>query len=429
MQTALILPALRAAGLGAAIRWWRARSPGSRPSGCATPRACTSRRSAAPCGARPRTSRADRRRSLADRCPSRPRARLADRGPVAARATGGRQPQRGRAADRRLGLPTGQRDDGRQRRHRRCARPPRSVLAARAARSITASTGGRAPRERLARPRARMAARDAEPGRRLVGVRPRAAGQAARAAVLRPGRGVARGPGRGGPDADRSAARARRSLDRGPDRPGARRPRPRRSDHRVAGGAARDRVPARPAVRPRRLLGALDRQLPGLDGVRAPGTRARRRRHVRAVGAPCRRVRARTPERRRGVGRAARFLPRPRTRRPRPEHAAAHRPRADRADRRGRGIVEAVTRGIAYLLDRQRADGTWPHGDWLQAIVPPDTFYILAEAARHYPVEALARWLEPPDPFRGPRRVTRGAGTGCPRPRPTSGRGARRAGP
>ncbi len=60
----------------------------------------------------------------------------------------------------------------------------------------------------------------------------------------------------------------------------------------------------------------------------------------------------------------------------------------------GEASSDAVTRGIGYLLDRQRADGTWPHGDWLQAIVPPDTFYILAEAARHYPVEALARWLE-----------------------------------
>jgi squalene-hopene/tetraprenyl-beta-curcumene cyclase len=59
----------------------------------------------------------------------------------------------------------------------------------------------------------------------------------------------------------------------------------------------------------------------------------------------------------------------------------------------GEGSSEAVARGIAYLLDQQRPDGTWPHGDWLQAIVPPDTFYILAEAARHYPVEALARWL------------------------------------
>jgi squalene-hopene/tetraprenyl-beta-curcumene cyclase len=60
----------------------------------------------------------------------------------------------------------------------------------------------------------------------------------------------------------------------------------------------------------------------------------------------------------------------------------------------GEGSSEAVARGIAYLLDRQRTDGTWPHEDWLQAIVPPDTFYILAEAAKHYPVEALARWLE-----------------------------------
>ena len=60
----------------------------------------------------------------------------------------------------------------------------------------------------------------------------------------------------------------------------------------------------------------------------------------------------------------------------------------------GEGSSEAVARGTAYLLDRQEADGSWPHGDWLQAIIPPDTFYILAEAAKRYPVEALARWLE-----------------------------------
>ena len=52
-----------------------------------------------------------------------------------------------------------------------------------------------------------------------------------------------------------------------------------------------------------------------------------------------------------------------------------------------------MARGIAYLLAQQRADGSWPHADWLQAIVPPDTFYILAEAAKHYPVEALAHFL------------------------------------
>ncbi|MBV8219915.1 MAG: hypothetical protein JO325_15735 [Solirubrobacterales bacterium] len=60
----------------------------------------------------------------------------------------------------------------------------------------------------------------------------------------------------------------------------------------------------------------------------------------------------------------------------------------------GEGSSDAVARGIAYLLGEQRADGTWPHNDWLQAIIPPDTFYILAEAAKHYPVEALARYLE-----------------------------------
>jgi squalene-hopene/tetraprenyl-beta-curcumene cyclase len=59
----------------------------------------------------------------------------------------------------------------------------------------------------------------------------------------------------------------------------------------------------------------------------------------------------------------------------------------------GEGASGAVARGIAYLLDQQRPDGSWPHGDWLQAIVPPDTFYILAEAAKHYPVEALAHFL------------------------------------
>ncbi len=61
----------------------------------------------------------------------------------------------------------------------------------------------------------------------------------------------------------------------------------------------------------------------------------------------------------------------------------------------GEGTSDAVARGIAYLLGQQHADGTWPHANWLQAIVPPDTFYILAEAARHYPIEALARYLEP----------------------------------
>jgi squalene cyclase len=59
----------------------------------------------------------------------------------------------------------------------------------------------------------------------------------------------------------------------------------------------------------------------------------------------------------------------------------------------GEGASDAVARGISYLLAEQQPDGSWPHRDWLQAIVPPDTFYILAEAAKHYPVEALAHYL------------------------------------
>jgi squalene-hopene/tetraprenyl-beta-curcumene cyclase len=59
----------------------------------------------------------------------------------------------------------------------------------------------------------------------------------------------------------------------------------------------------------------------------------------------------------------------------------------------GEGSSDAVIRGIGYLLAEQREDGSWPHNDWLQANVPPDTFYILAEAARHYPAEALGRYL------------------------------------
>ncbi len=59
----------------------------------------------------------------------------------------------------------------------------------------------------------------------------------------------------------------------------------------------------------------------------------------------------------------------------------------------GEAASAPVVRGISYLLDQQQDDGSWPHRDWLQAIVPPDTFYILAEAAKHYPVEALAHFL------------------------------------
>jgi len=59
----------------------------------------------------------------------------------------------------------------------------------------------------------------------------------------------------------------------------------------------------------------------------------------------------------------------------------------------GEGSSEAVVRGVGYLVDRQREDGTWSNAGYLCANVPPDTFYVLAEGARHNPTEALGRWV------------------------------------
>ena len=73
----------------------------------------------------------------------------------------------------------------------------------------------------------------------------------------------------------------------------------------------------------------------------------------------------------------------------------------------GEGDSPAVARGIEWLLKQQRADGTWPNGEYLHANIPPDTFYAYSEAARFYPTEALGRYLEHrrqlPDPLPPPR--------------------------
>lgn len=74
----------------------------------------------------------------------------------------------------------------------------------------------------------------------------------------------------------------------------------------------------------------------------------------------------------------------------------------------GFGESKTVERAVAYLLAHQRPDGTWPNDEYLHANVPPDTFYCLPEAARYYPTEALAMYLEfrrhPPAPV--PHRWT-----------------------
>src|SRR6185369_17939714 len=53
----------------------------------------------------------------------------------------------------------------------------------------------------------------------------------------------------------------------------------------------------------------------------------------------------------------------------------------------------AVARGVQYLLDQQRPDGTWDNNDFPHALIPPDTFYDLPLAAHYWPLEGLARAL------------------------------------
>jgi squalene cyclase len=57
----------------------------------------------------------------------------------------------------------------------------------------------------------------------------------------------------------------------------------------------------------------------------------------------------------------------------------------------GEGASEAVQRGVAYLLDEQRPDGSWPNGDWLHVLFPPQSFYVYFLMPALYPLEALGR--------------------------------------
>ena len=216
----------------------------------------------------------------------------------------------------------------------------------------------------------------------------------------------------------------RRSVHRGPHRPRARRPRPRRTDDRVAGSAARDRVPAGAAVRPRRVLGAVDRELPGFDRVRTPGARARRRQYVRTLGPARRRLRAFAAERRRRMGRAPRLLPRPRAGRSRSQHAPAHRPRADRADRRGRGDRPTPSRvgsRTCSISNEPTGRGRTATGSRRSCRPTPSTSWPRRPST--------IRSRRSPAGSKLPERcATPGAGTGCPPPRPTSGRSGPRAG-
>ncbi len=63
------------------------------------------------------------------------------------------------------------------------------------------------------------------------------------------------------------------------------------------------------------------------------------------------------------------------------------------------GLVEAgehghpqVAKAVEYLIRKQRPDGSWPNDDYVATNVPPDGFYVYDGAAKHMPLEALARY-------------------------------------
>ncbi|MBK8255397.1 MAG: hypothetical protein IPK82_22400 [Polyangiaceae bacterium] len=66
-----------------------------------------------------------------------------------------------------------------------------------------------------------------------------------------------------------------------------------------------------------------------------------------------------------------------------------------------KGNPQVVEKAARYLVDTQRADGTWPHENWLATYLPPRMFYMYPGSARFYPLTALGRLLQ--GSF-GPRR-------------------------
>lgn len=57
----------------------------------------------------------------------------------------------------------------------------------------------------------------------------------------------------------------------------------------------------------------------------------------------------------------------------------------------GEAAHPAVARAARYLVETQRADGTWPDHDWLAPSLPPHMFYRYPITTRFYPLAALAR--------------------------------------
>jgi squalene-hopene/tetraprenyl-beta-curcumene cyclase len=57
----------------------------------------------------------------------------------------------------------------------------------------------------------------------------------------------------------------------------------------------------------------------------------------------------------------------------------------------GEATGRAAARAAEYLRIHQRPDGAWPNGDCVAPLVPPDLFYEYGGASRYIPLEALCR--------------------------------------
>ena len=158
--------------------------------------------------------------------------------------------------------------------------------------------------------------------------------------------------------------------------------------------------------------GAVDRQLPGLDGVRAPGTRARRRRHVRTW---VRRAVGFVLARQNSDGGWGELPDSTGTRRwPAAARACRRSPAScDRVDRTpGEGSSEAVVRGThtsrpparrRHLAARGLAPGDRPAGHlYILAERPSSTRSRRSPAGSRAPIHRLG--TNPRDSERSPRR-------------------------
>ena len=111
----------------------------------------------------------------------------------------------------------------------------------------------------------------------------------------------------------------------------------------------------------RQLVRPLGRQSHLRHGRGAAGARGDRRGHDAAVRARGRRLARRAPERRRRLGRDLRVVHGRQPARPRAEHGVADRLGAAGAgcDEQSTTTSAAIRRGIGFLIDTQRDDGTW----------------------------------------------------------------------